>query len=340
MISRRSLALLLVMTLIYLCASGPLPVAAATRGAPTTRTCSAAGCSGRAAPDPTPVSAVSTTVALDCPALLVRNSRLGVALTPLPSWEEAGPDKYPPGYLALEIPQPGQDDADLRLVISSLGTADGSPDTAAAAARMARLTRGLTTPYTVRPIRIGGAPGLLARGLPGDGPVTVIVLAHGGVVYQILAPGADLAPDQRQVLATLRFIPRVGSFPPATPLDGRVGLPPAPLLGLAMVRAARQDAVAIRAHGHGYRAHERVTLHLCWVGVARGSPHPFSRWLALAPVVQASRLGAFDLVLTIPVSPQAYATAMVRVSATDTLIGNRLTSATIQPMRPPGSAAR
>lgn len=47
--------------------------------------------------------------------------------------------------------------------------------------------------------------------------MTAIVLAHAGAVYKIIAPGAALAPDQRRMLASLRFIPRVGPFPPQNP---------------------------------------------------------------------------------------------------------------------------
>ncbi len=73
------------------------------------------------------------------------------------------------------------------------------------------------TPATQTAVTYAGFPGVLVRGLPGDpGPAADIFLARNGHVYQIIAPGASLAPDQRRALASLRFIPRSGNFlPPA-----------------------------------------------------------------------------------------------------------------------------
>src|ERR671934_385693 len=172
-----------------------------------------------------------------CPPDVARNSALGVALTLPPRWQEAAPGKYPPGELDLQIPAPpGRPDNDERLNIASWGTTTDRDDARAAADGMNRLLKGIKVPVTRVPVRYGGAPGVLVRGLPiPPAGVTAIVLAHAGAVYKILAPGKNLAPDQRQALASLRFIPRVGPFPPAVRLGSSVAAPPPPSLTLAVV---------------------------------------------------------------------------------------------------------
>ena len=162
-----------------------------------------------------------------CPWDVARNSALGVALTLPPRWQEAAPGTFPPGELGLQIPvPPGRPDNDERLNIASWGTTTDRDDARAAAAGMNRLLKGMNARVTRVPVRYGGAPGVQVRGLPiPPAGVTAIVLAHAGAVYKILAPGKNLAPDQRQALASLRFIPRVGPFPPTVRLGPSVAAP-------------------------------------------------------------------------------------------------------------------
>ena len=198
-----------------------------------------------------------------CPPDVARNSALGVALTLPPRWQEAAPGKYPAGELDLQIPAPpGRPDNDERLNIASWGTTTDRNDARAAAAGMNRLLKGMKAPVTRVPVRYGGAPGVLVRGLPiPPAGVTAIVLAHAGAVYKILAPGKSLAPDQRQALASLRFIPRVGPFPPAVPPAPFVAAPPPPSLLLTVPRTGRSPVLRVRRSGspcHGASRRGRV----------------------------------------------------------------------------------
>ena len=268
-----------------------------------------------------------------CPPDVARNSALGVALTLPPGWQEAAPGKFPPGELGLQIPaSPGRPDNDGRLAIASWGTTTDRDDARAAAAGMNRLLKGMKAPVTRVPVRYGGAPGVLVRGLPiPPAGVTAIVLAHAGAVYKILAPGKNLAPDRRQALASLRFIPRVGPFPPAVPPAPVVAAPPPPSLLLAVPGTGRSPVLKVRPRGSGYRPGEAVELHACWTG----SPRPGIRrvrytWYALFATAQVNRAGSLDAVLTIPVSAQAYVSYTLRVLADDARIGNRLATTTIR----------
>lgn len=62
-------------------------------------------------------------------------------------------------------------------------------------------------------------------------PSVQIVVAHHGAVYQLIFPGdaCTFQPEQRQALASLRFIPRIGHFP---------GRPGDPFLAAALRRCA------------------------------------------------------------------------------------------------------
>jgi hypothetical protein len=156
------------------------------------------------------------------PIHTVCSHALGIALRPAPHVQLLPPGKYPPGVLALGIPPPPRHglEYDMRLVIGPIGTTIGRDDVRAAAMALERLIQQYPTPLTLRrrAVRYGGAPGILVRGLPGGpGPVAVIVLAHAGATYMIAAPGTTLAHDQRQMLASLYFIPRVGRFPSSNP---------------------------------------------------------------------------------------------------------------------------
>lgn len=169
---------------------------------------------GRVTASPAPASSYG------CPARTVCDHALGVALTPPLGWRRVPPGHWPPHTLVWFAPSRGPD-YNVRLLIGPEAiTHDRNAAHAAATAadRLIAGYRGHVHP-TRYAVRYGGSPGVLIRGLPGCecGPDAIIILAHRGAVYSIVAPGTTLASDQQQALATLRFIPRAGPFPSATP---------------------------------------------------------------------------------------------------------------------------
>ncbi len=154
-------------------------------------------------------SALPSHAVQPCPARTVCDAALDIALTLPTGWRRAAPGKYAPGVLALQIPAaPGQPDNDLRLTIAIQGMTSDTNAARAAAAGAAVLIRATNYkgPVTRTMVEYGGAPGVLIQGLPGNGPTTAIVLAHAGRIYQLFVPGAALAADQRQALASVRFL--------------------------------------------------------------------------------------------------------------------------------------
>ncbi len=156
-----------------------------------------------------------------CPAGTVCDRALGVALIPPSGWHRVPPGHWPAHVLVWFVQPPLGLEYNVRLLIGPDGTTRDRNDARAAAAAAQKLIasyRGHIHPIRYA-VRYGGAPGVLIRGLPGCecGPDAFIILAHQGALYSIIAPGTTLAPDQRQALAGLRFIPRAGTFPPANP---------------------------------------------------------------------------------------------------------------------------
>lgn len=150
-----------------------------------------------------------------CPARMVCNRALGIALVPAPG-DFGIPPGHVPRYELGMVRRENQANFNQRLDITSWGTWRKKRAAVAASAGMDRLLRGLRPHSVPRKVRYGGDPGVLVRILAtGPGPETAIILAHDGSLYKILAPGAHRARDQRQMLATLRFITRVGPFPPS-----------------------------------------------------------------------------------------------------------------------------
>lgn len=169
-----------------------------------------------------PAAGLNWTSPSSCPRGMVCDRALGVAIRPAPGVQQVPTGKAATRLFALVIPpSPGHGlDYDVRLVVQPLETTRDRNDARAAAAGVAKIVSDYRTHLTLRrqTVRYGGAPGILVRGLPtSPGPATAIVLAHAGAVYRITAPGSGLAPDQRRMLASLRFIPRVGAFPLANP---------------------------------------------------------------------------------------------------------------------------
>jgi len=158
-----------------------------------------------------------------CPPGTVCNHALGMALIPPHGWQRLPAGSFPPPTLAWFVGSPRGAVNRIRLVIRSDGTTQERNDVRAAVAAANALTRGYSRlamrPPLVRvPVQYGGAPGIMIRNLPGQPTMVLeIVLAHRGALYNIIAPGSRLAGDQRQALASLQFITRVGSFPGANP---------------------------------------------------------------------------------------------------------------------------
>lgn len=150
-----------------------------------------------------------------CPSGTICDSTLGLALTVPPGWIQLPRGKFLPHTLAFGTRPTGLN-YHLRLVIAPFAITSSGNDTYAArliAGKLIQANRVPTAKQTV--VTYAGSRGVLVRGLPGGpGPSADIFLARNGHVYQIIAPGASLAPDQRQALASLRFIPRSGNFLP------------------------------------------------------------------------------------------------------------------------------
>jgi hypothetical protein len=168
-------------------------------------------------------SAAAEAAPTGCPAGTVCDHALGVALVLPSQWRQLPAGKLPAhtiGLFALPVRAPSYN---IRLIIASDGTTRERNDVRAATLAAGVFIRGYSRlrmrPPLVRiPVRYGGAPGVMIRNLPGQPTlVTVIILAHRGALYRIVAPGATLDRDQRQALGSVRFITRVGPFPPANP---------------------------------------------------------------------------------------------------------------------------
>jgi hypothetical protein len=184
---------------------------------------------------------------------------------------------------------------------------------------------------TRRPITIAGAPGVLLRGLPAQTANVQVVLAHAGALYHFIAFGRDegLQADHRAALASLRFIPRLGAFPPFPPARSPAPHPFATVPTLALTgTGAGSGVLTVRAAGHGYLPQEAVELDTCWRGRPRPGRHPLYTSYVLTQVVTAGRDGILDVVVTIPVRPDAYSSYTLRTLARDRRIGFRLAAAT------------
>jgi hypothetical protein len=177
---------------------------------------------------------------------------------------------------------------------------------------------------------IAGAPGVLLRGLPAQTGNVQVVLAHAGALYLFIAFMAfgpvRLQADHRAALSSLRFIPRIGAFPSARSPEPHP-FATAPTLALTGTGAG-SGVLTVRAAGHGYLPQEAVELDTCWRGVPRPGRHPLYTSYVLTQVVTAGRDGILDVVVTIPVRPDAYSSYTLRTLARDSRIGFRLAAAT------------
>jgi len=170
----------------------------------------------------------------------------------------------------------------VRLNIASWGTTSDRDDARVAAAGMDALIRSTNSArsFTRVPVHFLGASGTLVSGLPSSlSPVTAIILAHVGVAYKILAPGVTLAPDQRHALDSVRFIPRVGPFPPVNGASAPSGPPTAvasgPSLSFTCLLPDGATVTTCRLTGRGFRPRETVRI-VYGVRLGAGSRHPTS----------------------------------------------------------------
>lgn len=286
------------------------------------------GSGGRSGHASAPGARSSPPLSAGCPAETVRNSALGVTLPLPPGWRDYGFNLSAPGGLFVADPAVHNGKGyPLGIGIGPLGTTSDHDDAHAAATAAERATHGIPFTVTRRPLTIGGAPAILLAPMPGQGPTVGIVLAHHGYLYWVIAftnqDGDPLRPDQRQALASLRFIPHVGPFPTATVPPPNVPLPTPPSLSLAGAEGSR-GAVTVRAWGTGYQPGEAVELQACWTGMPRPGLQLRYTWYWWAGVARATNRGLLATTLTFPVNPAAYTTSRLRVVVTDARIGWRL----------------
>ncbi len=253
-----------------------------------------------------------------CPASTACDTALGVALALPSGWTRSND---PAGILEFSArPTTGAAYNVVRLNIASWGTTTDPDDARAAAAGMDALIRSTNSARSFAgvPVHFPGASGVLVSELPSSlSPVTAIILVRAGLAYKILAPGAALASDQRQALDSLRFIPRVGPFPPAN----GVGVPPtapAPAMSASLTATTSplDTTFAVHARGAGYQVGEIVTIRAVWTGAPRPGQHPRYTYYTATRSVRADQRGALDATLTIPAPPRAYTSYTVRVTAT------------------------
>jgi len=302
------------------------------------------GSGGRSGHASAPGPRSSPPLSAGCPAETVRNSALGVTLPLPPGWRDYGFNLSAPGGLFVADPAVHNGKGyPLGIGIGPLGTTSDHDDAHAAATAAERATHGIPFTVTRRPLTIGGAPAILLAPMPGQGPTVGIVLAHHGYLYWVIAftnqDGDPLRPDQRQALASLRFIPHVGPFPTATVPPPNVPLPTPPSLSLAGAEGSR-GAVTVRAWGTGYQPGEAVELQACWTGTPRPGLQPRYTWYWWTGVARATSRGLLDTTLTIPVNPAAYTTYSLRVATTDARLGHHLRTAVFRAPARSSPAAR
>lgn len=168
-----------------------------------------------------------TALAASATGRVLTSHALGLSLT-LPSGWSVAPYASGPSDARLSVfvpsPVPGGEPAvwmDFYLIGST-----PSKDPRQAARQWAcglahTAPRSLRSRIQERPVQYAGAPGFMVLGLPGQGYILHLVLVHQGAVYDIMtatpAPGAVLRRDQKMILASLRFVSRVGRLRPTWP---------------------------------------------------------------------------------------------------------------------------
>lgn len=290
--------------------------------------------------------------ALSCPAGMVCNTAIGVAVRPPQGWVVAPPGHFAFNDLALVTIDTGRVDMQLHLVVEPFGTTTLHDLGAAAQAAAHAATQGFPIPIPSTSFIVAGIPAVRLRGLPG-GPEfgQEIVVAHDGLLYGIYTFDSArdaLTPAQRQALASLRFIPRAG--PALRPydtnamlavgynpcLEGRRATPsasPAQLSATFAVTPERgNDMVAVKVTGAGLRPRQAVALTACW---SRG-PHPAYVWYLPMSPIHADAHGDLHVPAGRPtfvmgVPSGSFGAWTVQIVAADAHSGQRLASCAADP---------
>lgn len=266
-----------------------------------------------------------------CPALATCDTALGVSVMPPAGWSVAPAGQYTPGSLTFVKAVTISTGSDPRMSIQPLGTITTTSNTVAATtsaadALVARSDGSL--PVTRTMVTIAGVPAIALQGLPGQQPTLQTVVAHGGALYDIVTFGGNtLQPDQQAALAALRFIPRVGPFPPA---DAQGPFVPARgnprRLPVLTARPADGATVVIHVQGAVFRPGEAISVRVYWTGVPRHAAQPYDLYYTLFQNLIISRQGTLDTAFSIPTPPQTYRSYSVSASASDTRTGHGLAS--------------
>lgn len=176
-----------------------------------------------------------TTSGTHCPSGALRDAALGVALAVPSGWQLLPPGRYLPNTLVFGTRSTSKSTYRLRLVIEPFALGSGANSGRAAAWMATKIIGAEGVRGATRfAVSYAGTRAVLVRGLSGGlRPSVTIVLARQGDaanpgnayreegIYRIIAPGRSLAPDQRQALASLRFIHRTGYFLPPVGGGGR-----------------------------------------------------------------------------------------------------------------------
>ncbi len=265
-----------------------------------------------------------------CPNLATCDTALGVSVVPPAGWSVAPAGQYTPGALTFVRTMTTSLGGDPRMSIQPLGTITTSNTVAAATAAAAALVAqgNGSLPVTRTMVMVAGVPAIALQGLPGQQPTLQTVVAHGGALYDIVTFGsATLQPDQRAALAALRFIPRVGPFPPANapgPFVPAQGNPRR--LPVLTARPADDATVVIHVQGAVFQPGEAVSVRVYWTGVPRRAAPPYDLYYTLFQNLIVGRQGTLDTAFSIPTPPKTYRSYSVSAIVSDTRTGHGLAS--------------
>ena len=150
-----------------------------------------------------------------CPSGRFCAAQLGLSLHLPPGWYVVG-KKQLAGNNQVSFAAPGSagPNYNLRLIIRAYAVTsftDSKQSVQRLTAKLIRAER--VTGVQTFPVHYADSFGLLIRGLPGSPtPAQAILLGRNQDVYQIIAPGTALAPDQTAALNSLQFVPIRGPF--------------------------------------------------------------------------------------------------------------------------------
>ncbi len=143
------------------------------------------------------------------------DAQLGLSLRLPSGWYVVGA-KQLAGSNQVAFAAPGSSglNYNLRLIIRAYAMTSFESSRQSVQRLVAKLIRAeRVTGVQQTPVHYAGSFGVLIRGLPsGPTPGLDILLGRHHDVYQIIAPGTSLAPDQIAALTSLRFIPIQGPF--------------------------------------------------------------------------------------------------------------------------------